>query len=276
MARPKTPSVLVSVQPFPGGLDDRVDEGEHTEPRQRRSDEVERTWLGIPAFRDKPNCQEDRDDCDRDVDEEDRVPAEPVQKQAAEERPEADADRGHRRPDADRLRAFLTREDVRDDREGRRHDQRSADAHDCSKGDQLAGGADGDDGHARPGEHDEPGQERSLAPEPIAKGSGREQEAGEREEVGVHHPLERRPGGVKVMLQGRQCDVEDRVVEPDDHQAQREHAEGLPSPGVDRAVHGGAVCVGSHRCLPRVGRGTVDMGRAHVGECGRGRAAPHR
>jgi hypothetical protein len=37
-----------------------------------------------------------------------------------------------------------------------------------------------------------------------------------------------------VLLQGREGDVEDRVVEPDDDEAQSEDAEGLPAPVVSR------------------------------------------
>ena len=36
-----------------------------------------------------------------------------------------------------------------------------------------------------------------------------------------------------MLLQGRQRDVEDRVVEPDDDQAQRQDAEGLPAALMD-------------------------------------------
>jgi hypothetical protein len=52
-----------------------------------------------------------------------------VQEQAAEQRAETDADRRHSGPDADRLAPLLAREDVHDDRERGRHDQRGAQAH---------------------------------------------------------------------------------------------------------------------------------------------------
>jgi hypothetical protein len=65
-----------------------------------------------------------------------------------------------------------------------------------------------------------------------------EQQAGEDEQVGVDHPLQLRGGGVELVLQRRQGDVEDRVVEPDDRQAKREHAERLPTAGVLDGIDG--------------------------------------
>ena len=73
------------------------------------------------------------------------------------------------------------------------------------------------------------GLECALAPEAVAEGAEHEQETGEDEQVGVDHPLQLRGGGVELVLQRRQSDIENRVVEPDDHQAQRQHAERLPT-----------------------------------------------
>ena len=97
-----------------------------------------------------------------------------------------------------------------------------------------------------------PGLERALAPEAVAERAHGQEQAGEDEQVGVDDPLQRRVRRVEVLLQARQGDVEDRVVEPDDHEAQREHREGLPAARVaplDRSW-GRNVFIGS----PRVGR----------------------
>ena len=56
-----------------------------------------------------------------------------------------------------------------------------------------------------------------LAAEAVAERAHRQEQAGEDEHVGVDDPLERRRRGVEVLLQARQGDVQDGVVEPDDH-----------------------------------------------------------
>ena len=102
--------------------------------------------------------------------------------------------------------------------------------------------------------------ERALAPEAVAERAEDEQQPCEDEQVGVDHPLQLRRGSVELVLQRRQGDVENRVVEPDDHQAQRQHAERLPTArvmnGIDR--HQAALLVGANegRALGarRVGR----------------------
>jgi hypothetical protein len=185
---------------------------------------------------------------DRDVEPEDRAPREPLQEQAADEGAEPDSDAGDGRPDADRLSALLAREHVDDDRQGRGHDHRAADAHEGAQGDELIGvlGERGED--ARNAEDAEPRLQRTLAAEPIPQRAHREEHACEREQIRVDDPLQRRAGGLEVRLQTRQRDVQDRVVQSDDEQAERQHAERLPTVGVD----GGA---GSHRDSSQ-GRGT--------------------
>ena len=96
-------------------------------------------------------------------------------------------------------------------------------------GDEGAEAREPEDGDAR--------LERELAPEPVAERAEDEQQAGEDEQVGVDHPLQLRSGGAELVLQGRQGDVEDRVVEPDDEQAQREHAERLPAASVLNGIN---------------------------------------
>ena len=63
------------------------------------------------------------------------------------------------------------------------------------------------------------------------------QERGD-EEAAEDHPLQLGSRGIELFLQGRQGDVEDRVVESDDHQAQRQHGKRLPTAsvldGIDR------------------------------------------
>ena len=94
-----------------------------------------------------------------------------------------------------------------------------------------------------------PAWSATLAPEAVAEHTEHEQQAGEDEQVGVDHPLQLRGGGVELVLQRRQGDVEDRVVEPDDHEAQRQHTERLPAAGVLDGVdrHQTALLSGARR-----------------------------
>ena len=111
------------------GLDDRVDERDQRRDGQAGADEVERARLGVAALGHEHVPGDERDADDRHVEPEHGAPREPLEQQAADERAEADADARDRRPDADRLRALLAREDVHDHRQRRGHDHRPADAH---------------------------------------------------------------------------------------------------------------------------------------------------
>ena len=104
--------------------------------------------------------------------------------------------------------------------------------------DQLVGVLGERGEHARDAEQHEPGLQRALATEAVAERAHREQDAGEGEQVGVDDPLQRRARRREVRLQRRQRDVEDRVVEPDDEQAEGEHAERLPAARVHPRVDG--------------------------------------
>ena len=108
-----------------------------TGDREACAREVERLRLRVARLRDQDRAGDQAADDDRDVDEEDAAPGEVLDQPAARDRPDRDAHPGHRRPDRDRLRALVLGEDVREDRERRRHDRRRADAHQGTRGDQL-------------------------------------------------------------------------------------------------------------------------------------------
>jgi hypothetical protein len=74
--------------------------------------------------------------------------------------------------------------------------------------------------------------------EAVAERAHRQQQPGEDQEVRVDDPLQGRAGGTELLLQARQRDVEDGVVEPDDQQAQREHRERLPATRVVDRIDG--------------------------------------
>ena len=224
-------------------LDDPVDQRDEHRDRECRAAQVERARLGVAALGDEEEARDESDTDDRHVEPEDGGPGEPLEQQAADERSEADADARDGGPDADRLAALLAREDVHDHRQRGRHDHRAADAHRGAEHDQLCGVLGERGEHARHAEQQEPGLQRAFTTEAVAERAHGEQDAGERQQVGVDDPLQRGPRGREVRLQRRQRDVEHRVVEPDDEQAEGEDGERLPAarmhPRVDRfRLHG--------------------------------------
>ena len=217
--------------------------------RQRRPAEVERAGARIAALGDQDEAGDQRDGDDRDVEPEHRAPGEPLEQQAADERAEADSDARDRRPDPDRLAALLAREDVDDHRQRGGHDHRPADAHRRPQHDQLRRILRERGEHAGDAEEHEPGLQGPLAAEAVAERAHREQDAGEGEQIRVDDPLQRGARRREVGLQRRQRDVEHRVVEPDDEQAEGEDAERLPAALVHLWVgrcglHGGASAQG--------------------------------
>jgi hypothetical protein len=215
----------------------------------------------VLALGDELDAEQQRRGRDRDVDEEHGGPVEPLQQHAAGERAEPDPERGERGPDADRLAALLLREHVGDDRQRRGHDQRRTDAHQRADGDDLTGRVGDQRAEAREAEDGDAGLQRQLAAVAVAERAEHQQQAGEHQQVGVDHPLQRRGGRLEVRLQRGERDVEDRVVEPDDHEAQRQDAERLPAHRVGGGVHGGTSVF--HRWLKR----TVARVRAHFNHC---------
>ena len=119
-------------------LDDREDERHQRAMDSAGADEVERTGPRVTALGHQDMTGDQRGGDDRHVEPEHRAPGEPLEQQAADERAEADADAGDRRPDPDRLAALLAREDVDDHRQRRRHDHRAADAHHGAQHDRAA------------------------------------------------------------------------------------------------------------------------------------------
>jgi hypothetical protein len=63
----------------------------------------------------------------------------------------------------------------------------------------------------------------------VTKISGRKEQTGEDEHVGVHDPLQRGSRDAEFLLDARQGDVHDGVVKPDDHERERQHGEDLPA-----------------------------------------------
>ena len=73
------------------------------------------------------------------------------------------------------------------------------------------------------------GQEQAPVAEEVAEPPAEQQEAAEREQVGVDDPRERRLGEPEILSDRRQRDVHDRDVEHDHQVAQAEDVEREPS-----------------------------------------------
>ena len=151
-------------------------------------------------------------------------------------------------PDADRAAALIGREDVGEDRQGRRHDQRAADAHERAGRDQRARRCRRTPtAPSRRRRSTRPSGERLAAAEPVAEAARGEQQPGE------HQRCRRRPSTAAGCWSRRgratsvgQRDVEDRVVEPDHEEAQAEDPEDPPAPLVPFGVFHGHILSATH------------------------------
>ena len=241
----KNARIRGAVQPVGRALDDGVEDRAEPGDRQGGADEVEPGRVGVLRVRDEEDAEQHPDHDDGHVHEEDRAPVEALEERAAGERAERDADPRGRGPDPDRLRPLRAGEDVRDDRQGRRHDQRAADAHEraaCAIS-WFADPASADRTEPVP-KMRRPDLQRRAAAELVAEAAHREQQPGEHERVGVDHPLQLAVRGRQLADDAGERHVEDRVVEDDHQQAEAQHPEDQPP-----SLGGPALCpLGSAAC----------------------------
>ena len=157
-ARAKLPRIRPSVQPRSGAWMIAVDEGAQADERQGGADQVEAAGVRVARRRHEQASADERQGHDRQVHEEHRAPVEVLEQQAAGDRAEGDADAGRPRPDARWPSAFRrVGEDVGEDRQRRREDERGAEAHHRPGRRELAGRAG--QGRQRPSR-----RRRSTAP----------------------------------------------------------------------------------------------------------------
>ena len=196
--------------------------------RQDRTHRVERARRRVLRVRHDHATRDQRDDHDGDVHQEDRAPPEMAEEPAADDGSDRDAQAGHAGPDADRAAALLGREHVREDRQGRRHDQRAADAHERPRADQRARrSCERRQDRADPEDHEADG-ERVAATVSVREAPCGEQQPREDQHVGIDHPLQLAGRGVEVTHERGERDVQDGVVESDHQQAEAEDPEDPP------------------------------------------------
>jgi hypothetical protein len=121
-----------------------------------------------------------------------------------------------------------------------RHHEGRPEAHEGPRGDEGGGGAGEGGQHRADAEDGHPDEERATAPIAVAEAPGGEQEPGEHQDVGIDDPLQVAGGCVELIDERREGDVEDRVVEDDQQQAQAEDPQSQPPPilGVAGGGHG--------------------------------------
>ncbi len=218
----------------PAGLvpvHDRVD-GEHERCRHRDcARDVEPTGGRLAAVtREEHHGEHEDGDADRQVHEEDPVPAEHVREDSPEQNARGAATGEDEADDAHRLGALgrLGEED-HDQREGHNRDDRAAEALDgaCADQELLRGGKTARErGEREDGDAD---QEEAAMPVQVAQPSAEQEEAAEREQIGVHDPGERGLREAEIVLDRRQGDVHDRRVEHDHEIAEAEDEEREPA-----------------------------------------------
>ena len=166
------------------------------------------------------------------------MPADRLGEDSAGEEADRAAGRGDEPVDPDRFRLLARLREHRHDHP--QHDGRgegAGDSLDEPGGDQhplvLGDGAEqgGEDEDGQPGEEDPPFADQ------VADPADEQQQAAERDQVGVDDPGEAALAEAEVVLDRRQRDVHDRDVEDDHQDARAEDVEGEPA----AAVFGGGV-----------------------------------
>jgi hypothetical protein len=87
------------------------------------------------------------------------------------------------------------------------------------------------------GEDGQPGQEDAALADQVAQAAGEQEQAPERDQVGIHDPGQITLREAQVVLDRRQRDVHDRRVQDDHEHAHAEHVQGKPTVSVLRLFH---------------------------------------
>ena len=237
-------------------VDDPVEQAAHGTDGEDHAEGVERGVGGIRRVGQQERAREQRHRADHHVDEERRRPVVVGQQQACGDRSQRPAQPRAPRPHGDGpLPLPGVAEDVGEDRQGARHDERRTEPGEATQRDELPvlGGEGG--GERGEGEDHQPELQRRLAAVAVGQRPGGEQQHGEHEAVRVDHPLLLAGAGAEGLLDVGQGHVQRRVPGHDQQQAQAEHGQDRPAPLVDVGVDAVQVA----------GRGLGDGGRGGWG-----------
>ena len=210
-------------------FDDGEDQGDQPDDREHRAQRIQRCRLRVFGFRNQEGTGDDGNDDDEDIDQEDRAPPVVLEQPPADHRAQDDPESSHARPHRDRTATLSALEHIGHDGEGRRHYQRTPDAHHGPRPDQGIGRVGEGRRHRAQPEDDQTNGQRQLAAEAITQSAHGEQQAGEHQDVGVDHPLQLARGRPELSDQSGEGDIEDGVVETDHHQAQGENDQSRPA-----------------------------------------------
>ena len=156
----------------------------------------------------------DRRDPDRDVEQEHRLPAEAIGQGAADERPDRDRDADRRPVGRHRHRPLAAGgELLRDQRQRDGEHDRAADPLHRAVDVQHRRAGRQPRRQRRDGEDPEADAEDAPPAEPVGQRARGQDQGGQREGVGVDHPLKIGEAGVQVLLDRRQRGVDDGDVE---------------------------------------------------------------
>ena len=217
----------------PQSLPRKQPEHEREQPAGQRHEpgQVEASVLLVRATRAARGCRpRDAGDPDRDVDEEDPAPADVRRQRAADERPDRHRHPDGRAPDPEGRAALAAVELLRDDRERDGEHPGAADPLRAAREDQperrLRRAAERRGG----GEERDRDEEDPLAAEQVAERARVEHRRRERERVRVHDPLQIGEGGVQLLVDVRQRDVDYRDVEEQHEHRHAHHDQHAPFP----------------------------------------------
>ena len=178
-----------------------------------------------------PQRERDQHEPEGNVEPEDPLPGDALHDRAADERAERDGQAADAAPGAERDTAAIRRHRGREDRQRERQHDRAAEPLDRAGRDQLVR-RPGERGQGRAaGEDRKADREEPPAAEAVAERGAGEEQDGEGEGVGVHHPLEPGQARVEVMTDHGQCGRHDEVVERRHEERDRGDCEGPEHPG---------------------------------------------
>ncbi len=241
------------VHPACVAADDAVDGEHHAQRHQHRAGDVEAGGTGDDLVLGQDPLREHPDgDPDRDVDQEDPVPVQQAGQHAAEQGADRATAGHHEAEDAHRLGALTgVGEQAHDQGQGDCRDGCTAESLDGAARDEQAGRWREAAGDRRHGERHHAGLEDPLVAEQVAEPAGEQQEAAERQQVGVDDPGQRGLREAEVGLDRGQRHVDDAHVQHDQQVAQAERVERQPAGPVVEVVHGLSSVSGSLSPGPR-------------------------